>query len=324
MGREARKVDKMTEELRKKLAALRAAAPALNKATDEANDVVAAVEKFLAELSLGISEEADAFDIRPATGVGEDGDRSRWEVYSHLAYGRVGGAHRIYVLQETRQDDENGREVHAVEETPWPSCSRQVKLQAFATLPELLGKIADRAMKLSEETIRTTETVRDLLSAMEPDDIGPQTGSNRGVGDAAWERAGRGGTGHVQIATPGDDVDEDEDEDEDRGPIQVLMCRVGMKPVVEFIPSSLRGMQAAIGCESIGCMRVAKGLDLWHDDEGIGTKPLNRCGVHGDFFFARAKGDRSASLTDKDITKCRAAWKADHRTDSPQWAQFFA
>lgn len=322
MGREAQKVDTMTEELRRKLAALRAAAPALNKATDEATAVVAAVEKFLADLSIGLTLKAQSFLGVPAPA----GDDEALTVFHSLAYGRVGGTYRVHVTAETCRKDDNyvdGWDTLSTEETPWSSCPREMKLQSFAKLPELLGMIADRALKLTEETTRTTETVRDLLSAMgpEPDDPSPQAGSNRNAGDKAWDRAGRGGTVQVQVAAV---VEDDEDEDEDRGPVRVLMCRVGMKPIVEVIPCSLREMQEAIGCESIGCARIAKGLDLWHDDEGIRTKPLNRCGVHGDFFFAGADGDQSASLTDKEIAKCRAAWVADHRTDSPQWAHFFA
>jgi hypothetical protein len=81
----------MTEELRKKLVALRAAAPALNKATSEAAAVVAAVEKFLAELSLGLSMHTHVFDSVHAPPAGdEDGEEER-RVFYTLAYGRVAG-----------------------------------------------------------------------------------------------------------------------------------------------------------------------------------------------------------------------------------------
>ena len=73
-------------------------------------------------------------------------------VTTHLAFGRVQGKDRIYVLKATLEKNEgkeNFTRIVAEDRTPWAACSREVKLQSFAMLPELLGNLAARVEEVS-------------------------------------------------------------------------------------------------------------------------------------------------------------------------------
>ncbi len=140
----------------------------LNTAVAEANAIVQAVDHLLGEeLGIGISAASRAFDSQRAIG---DDDRERL-VTSHLAYGRVSGKNRLYVLTATLDKNEWKEpytQIIAEERTPWAACSREVKLQSFAMLPELLGSLASRVEEVAIQTTKTVEMVRELLDAIRP------------------------------------------------------------------------------------------------------------------------------------------------------------
>jgi hypothetical protein len=162
----------MTKELREKLAALRAVAPELNATTQEVGSIVQAVEAMLSnDLSIGISVELRPFPRDDRDHLGEDGTTLR--TCTTLGYGRVGDKFRILVVTETGSLDRDGDWAETIErtETPWSSCPRDIKLRYFERLPELLGAIADEAMRLNESARSTAGTVRDLLAAMTPEGI---------------------------------------------------------------------------------------------------------------------------------------------------------
>src|SRR4051794_13386663 len=134
----------MGQELRDDLDALRGIAAQLHAATAEASDVVAAVDHFLGdELCIGVSAASRAFDSQRAVG---DDDREL-VVSAHLAFGRVQGKDRIYVLRASLDKNDwndSYTKLIAEDRTPWSACPREVKLQSFALLPELLGNLATR------------------------------------------------------------------------------------------------------------------------------------------------------------------------------------
>jgi hypothetical protein len=72
------------------------------------------------------------------------------------------------VLEETGMLDDDADWEHSIgrEETPWSSCPREMKLKSFKKLPELLGLIADRASEMTEESRKTSSTVRELMDAL--------------------------------------------------------------------------------------------------------------------------------------------------------------
>src|SRR5260370_34770 len=115
----------MTDELKKRMARLREIAPRLNSATDQASQLVAMVEKLLVEeLHIGISAESAEFNSWSA---GKDEDGNALMVHQTLAFGRLGAAYRIHVVDEMGIVDDEGcwQGMVSRQQTPWPSCGRE-------------------------------------------------------------------------------------------------------------------------------------------------------------------------------------------------------
>jgi hypothetical protein len=163
----------MGHELQENADTLRGIVAQLNTAAAEASAVVQAVDVFLGdELSIGVSASSRPFDTQRVTGD----DDSELVVTSHLAYGRVQGKERLHVLKATLAKNEwkeDFTKTVAEDRIPWSSCSREVKLQSFVKLPELLSALATRVEEVATQTSRTVETVRSLIDTMkEPHDPG--------------------------------------------------------------------------------------------------------------------------------------------------------
>jgi hypothetical protein len=173
-----------TNDIRGTIEALRAVAPQLNRATDEAAKLVQAIEAILGdELHVGITAESSEIDWSEE--VDDDGDRSRFA--TTLAYGRINGQFRFHVQVEKIALSGHGRLGHpvAVEKTPWSSCDREMKLLSFEKLPELLGNIADDAIALHATAKANAATVRELMDALQSSPVPPALGdsTNTGIGD---------------------------------------------------------------------------------------------------------------------------------------------
>ncbi len=158
----------MTQELLKRLAALRGINPRLNSVTDQVTEIVKSVEKTLVEeLKIGI----DASEWFLTDHGGEKG-----LVREHsLAFGRVGSAgYRIHLAIVTARDmtEQGGDPAPASrlseERILWSSCSRELKLKAFEKLPELLDKIIKSAEGLLRTADETASRIKDLLGDSEP------------------------------------------------------------------------------------------------------------------------------------------------------------
>jgi hypothetical protein len=153
----------MTDELKNRMARLRAIAPRLNSATDQTSKLVRMVETFLVdELHIGISAETSEFNSWPA---GKDEDGNSRTVYQTLAFGRVGAAFRIHVVDEMRiVDDEGGFQgLVSREQTPLPSCGRETKLRAVEKLPELLDMIIQETERLAETADETASKIGAMI-----------------------------------------------------------------------------------------------------------------------------------------------------------------
>jgi hypothetical protein len=156
----------MAQDLLEGLESLTAILPQLNSAMAEATGVVHAVDQFLAEeLAVGPWVASRPFDTQRA--IGDDGRELL--VTSHLACGRVAGKYRLHVLNATL-DRADGKEqftqIVGEERTPWLSCSREVRLQSFSMLPELLSMLASKITEITTQTTKTVETVREVLKSM--------------------------------------------------------------------------------------------------------------------------------------------------------------
>src|SRR5262249_27438679 len=154
--------------------------PQLNTAMAEATAVVHAVDQFLAEeLAVGPWVASRPFDTQRA--IGEDGRELL--IASHLACGRVAGQYRLPVLNATR-DKPDGKDqftqIIGEERTPWLSCSREVRLQSFAMLPEVLSMLAAKVNEIATQTSKTVETVREVLKSMgrHPHPVAPVSAGN--------------------------------------------------------------------------------------------------------------------------------------------------
>jgi hypothetical protein len=156
----------MAQDLSEGLESLSAILPQLNSAMAEASAVVHAVDQFLAEeLAIGPWVASRPYETQRA--IGEDGRELL--ITSHLACGRVAGKYRLHVLNATL-DKPDGKDqftqIIGEERTPWLSCSREVRLQSFAMLPEVLSLLAAKVNEIASQTTRTVETVREVLKSM--------------------------------------------------------------------------------------------------------------------------------------------------------------
>jgi hypothetical protein len=168
----------MSDVLRTRLSTLRAVAPRLNAVSDEVSEIVAKVEKTLAEeLSIGISDASDAFASWPACADDDAPEPGDSFVFQSLAFGRVGGTYRIHVLQQTCDKDERGgySEMTTQKRIPWGSCPRETKLQAFTKLPKLLDAIISKAEKLVKAADGAANQVKEMTEGIVDQEDGPVT-----------------------------------------------------------------------------------------------------------------------------------------------------
>jgi hypothetical protein len=156
----------MAHDLSDGIESLTSILPQLNSAMAEATAVVHAVDQFLAEeLAVGPWVASRPFDTQRA--IGDDGRELL--VTSHLACGRVAGKYRVHVLNATldrAEGKDQFTQIVGEERTPWISCTREVRLQSFSMLPELLNLLAGKINEITAQTTRTVETVREVLKSM--------------------------------------------------------------------------------------------------------------------------------------------------------------
>jgi len=157
----------MSNELKKRIAALRGISPRLNSVTDQVSEIVKSVETTLVEeLNIGIEASVKFYSERALeTGVSRE---------HHLAFNRVGSAgYRLHVAVLTVRDatqQPGGPDTRATlneEQVLWPSCSREMKLRAFDKLPELLDKIIKNAEGLLQTAELTAARIKEMVG--EPD-----------------------------------------------------------------------------------------------------------------------------------------------------------
>jgi hypothetical protein len=184
----------MAQDSYEGLESLSSILPQLNTAMAEATAVMHAVDQFLAEeLPVGPWVASRPFDTQRA--IGDDGRELL--ITSHLACGRVAGKYRVHVLNATI-DKADGKDqftqIVGEERTPWLSCSREVRLQSFSMLPEVLSLLAAKINEITSQTTKTIETVRDVLKSMGryPINGAPIPGAN-GQDEDDEERFGSGG-----------------------------------------------------------------------------------------------------------------------------------
>ena len=135
---------------------IRELAPELNKVSDEATRIVQGLEDLLAkELFIG-TRACVAF----VTKLLSPKKRSSKE----LCYCRIDNKFRIAVVETLAIDfvDESGQPQHASEERdlkPWAESPRDVKLESFPYLPQLLEEIVKRSESVADSVRKTQDTI---------------------------------------------------------------------------------------------------------------------------------------------------------------------
>ena len=152
----------------KSLKKLRELAPALNKAADDAGRIIRDVEHLLSdELNVGVKAEV----VFRREDEGNDPAAERYDQgrYFSLAYRRVSGDRfRIAVVEELYYTYRDARGTHAeawetIHEIPWAECPRDLKLESFPELPQLLEELVTKAEAAADSVKKTQEAVKEIL-----------------------------------------------------------------------------------------------------------------------------------------------------------------
>lgn len=160
----------MVSGLQKRLRALREIAPQLNEAADEANRIVASVEKQLRDMNLGVTAASDAFDVSNEEYVDEDSDEKVFrETSRHLVFGRLANklteraTYQIHVLELTSQGVRAGElDLVSEDRIHWSSCDRETRTEALSELANLLDILLAKATKKLDATKRAAEAVKEI------------------------------------------------------------------------------------------------------------------------------------------------------------------
>jgi hypothetical protein len=160
----AQKESVMTNELLRRISALRGINPRLNSVTDQVTEIVKSVEKTLVdELKIGI--DASQWFLT------EFGGEKGTTMEHYLSFNRVGSAgYRIHVAIVTMRDtsEETGtpgtQEKVNEERILWTSCSREMKLKAFEKLPDLLDSIITSAESLMQTANDAATKIKQMVA----------------------------------------------------------------------------------------------------------------------------------------------------------------
>ncbi len=182
----------MTSEIFDALNALGKLAPKLNSVADDAAQVVREVEKRLDNYGLMIHASVLINILEISERIQEETD---------LEYRRIGGKFRIAIVRErhTATTDANDTSPTAhttLEVTPWLECGRELKLESFEFLPDLLAKIIQNVQKAIAGAEKAAPAVRKFLDSMRKE-IAPNTSS---TGAAPAHQAARPGA----VRSPGE------------------------------------------------------------------------------------------------------------------------
>jgi hypothetical protein len=160
---------------------IRELAPKLNEAVDTANRTIKTVEAFLHEHGVGVAASV-VFESESVASEGDDTQAGSPPIRRErrLSYGRLAGSFRIHVsIAERRAGEESGAESsdleRVVSETPWDSCSREVKLAAVAVLPALIERLAaslTHAVSGATESANVAASLMNVLTG-EPTESDP-------------------------------------------------------------------------------------------------------------------------------------------------------
>lgn len=154
----------MTDSLRHSISDIRDISPKLNAATDRASETVVRVEQFLNdECGIGLAAQCQVDAVQISEGK---------QRITYLSYARVGGKFRIAVETEIYCEftNDQGFADQSWEQEdlkPWVNCPRDMKVEAFPMLPDLLEAVAEKAKKAVKAVEDSVAAVDKILAALE-------------------------------------------------------------------------------------------------------------------------------------------------------------
>ena len=142
--------------------------PRRSAATDDAGRIVKAVEEFLTDVChVGITgrvvihEHPTGLDHR-----GEGGDNHQRRV--QLVYRRFDedGKFRIFIDENEMHYEDAGYDDERAIETLWHNCPRDLKLQSYEKLPELLDLLIQQVEQRVERTRISTAAINGIMELL--------------------------------------------------------------------------------------------------------------------------------------------------------------
>ena len=146
----------MTDELKEAIESLREISPKLNAATDDANRVVAMVEKFLGEeCSIGVEAKVHIDE----ESLPDNESKDLW-----LHYCRIASKFQfaVEVTVYNNGTDESRREYFG----SWSQAPRALRLRTFPRIPKLLKEISETAKTTTKKVEESGKAVESVLKAL--------------------------------------------------------------------------------------------------------------------------------------------------------------
>lgn len=169
----------MTNDVKKAIESLKAISPRLNQKTDKISELVREIETFLnRECSIGLSAKVEFHSV--GISASEDACKS-------ISYCRCGAQYRIAINEEIEHyevfENEAGEHVRWIDNsgearflhtevtsiTPWLECSRELRLESFPRLPDLIEAIVKKAENTINNIERAEGTLNELLDGLNPE-----------------------------------------------------------------------------------------------------------------------------------------------------------
>lgn len=143
----------MNDAFASAVAKLRSSSQSLNQLTDQIAESIRNVEEFLNETcSAGVNAAVTVSSY--------SNDEGCFTEYMSLAYTRVGSRFRIAVVEGMDFDPETATV------TAWAECTRAVKLETAAKLPDLIQEIAKKIDERVDEATKTYEATSAVVRSL--------------------------------------------------------------------------------------------------------------------------------------------------------------
>lgn len=148
------------------LAQLRVASEAINKATDDFNAQIKAIEESLASYNIGINQWVKAFEETDEEYDREGEVRGIIITKYFLGYQKAGGKWSLVLASEC----DYGRDPNDPDRTEWifRDAPRHLRVKAMAAIPALIQALITAANLMTVELINNAMDARKLAESIKP------------------------------------------------------------------------------------------------------------------------------------------------------------